>query len=459
MTGPLDTGSGCDLEPLFGLVLRTPRLELRFPTREELVELAGVARQGVHPPEEKPFLVTWTDNLDAPAFVEDFVAHHLELRSTWRPAAWSLELGVWADGSPIGVQGLRADGFGRQRMALSASWLALPQHRRGYGTEMRAAILELAFRGLGAVAAGSGALEGNVASARISAKLGYAEAGERRPLRGGEPVRERRFLLTRERWEQVERLPVEIAGLEPCLPLFGLPGAPGDSPDRVAYRPRMSAERADRLRAWHERAIAEGRREEPVTVEQLGFTFVVPPEVYPPHPLGLAELVRTEVRPGERVLDLGTGSGVNAIVAAAAGGDVVAVDVNPVAVGCARANAAANGLADRVDVRESDVFDNVDGRFDLVVFDPPFRWFKPTDLWERGTADENYEALTRFFDEVGGRLQLRGRVLLGFGTTGDIDYLHELVDRAGLTTEELRRVEGERDGFPVAYVAYRLTPR
>jgi release factor glutamine methyltransferase len=220
----------------------------------------------------------------------------------------------------------------------------------------------------------------------------------------------------------------------------------------------MPAERVELLRVWHERAIAEGRRDEPITVVHLGHTFAVPPEVYPPHPLGLAELVRAEVRSGERVLDLGTGSGVNAVVAAAAGADVLAVDVNPVAVGCARANAAANGVAGRVDVRESDVFDAVDGRFDLVVFDPPFRWFAPRDLWERGTADENYEALTRFFAEVGERLTPAGRILLGFGTTGDIDYLHELIERAALAVEELRRVEGERDGFPVAYVAYRLAP-
>lgn len=221
----------------------------------------------------------------------------------------------------------------------------------------------------------------------------------------------------------------------------------------------MSAERAERLRAWHDRAIAEGRRTEAITIEHLGHTLVVPPEVYPPNPLGLAELVRTEVRPGERVLDLGTGSGVNGIVAAAIGADVVAVDVNPVAVDCARANAAANGVGDRVDARVSDVFENVEGTFDLVVFDPPFRWFRPNDLWERGTADENYDALTRFFAEVVERLTPGGRILLSFGTTGDIDYLHELVDRAGLALEELRRVEGERDGFPVAYVAHRLTLR
>ncbi len=81
----------------------------------------------------------------------------------------------------------------------------------------------------------------------------------------------------------------------------------------------MSSQRARRLREWHEKAL-EPRREETVTLTHLERTFVVPPEVYPPHPLGLAEIVLREVRETDRVLDLGTGSGVNGIVAAAKSG-------------------------------------------------------------------------------------------------------------------------------------------
>jgi len=199
------------------------------------------------------------------------------------------------------------------------------------------------------------------------------------------------------------------------------------------------------------------RREEPVTLTHLERTFVVPPEVYPPHPLGLAEIVLSEVRETDRVLDLGTGSSVNGIVAAAKSSDVVAVDVNPIAVECARQNAELNRVGSRIDVRESDLFENVAGRFDLIVFDPPFRWFRPRDLLERGTADENYETLRSFFRQAKDYLTADGRILLSFGTTGDIDYLRQLIGKAELDTEELRSVEGEKDGLAVAYFAHRLT--
>jgi release factor glutamine methyltransferase len=81
----------------------------------------------------------------------------------------------------------------------------------------------------------------------------------------------------------------------------------------------MSADRAERLRRWHDAAVAGSQRDEAIVVEVLGLTLVVPPGVYPPNPLGLAEIVAQEVTSGDRVLDMGTGSGVNGLVAAAAG--------------------------------------------------------------------------------------------------------------------------------------------
>jgi release factor glutamine methyltransferase len=224
-----------------------------------------------------------------------------------------------------------------------------------------------------------------------------------------------------------------------------------------SYSPMMTPERAQRLREWHEQALEGGRRDAPIVVTELNRTFVVPPDVYAPNPLGLAAIVLDEVRDEDRVFDMGTGSGVNGIVAASRSRKVLAVDVNPAAVACARDNADRNGVADRVTVQESDLFQNVSGRFDLIIFDPPYRWFRPRDMFERGTADENYRTLTTFFDQAGDHLEPGARILVSFGTTGDIDYLHHLIAQSGLRREELRRVEGEKDGLPVAYFAYRLT--
>jgi RimJ/RimL family protein N-acetyltransferase len=209
-----------ELSPLFGLRLRTPRLVLRLPVRRELFELALVAAGGIHPPDEMPFAVAWTDSFSA----DTFVAHHLAARERWRPESWSLLLGVWAEGRLAGCQEVAADDFALRRTVRTGSWLGRTFQGRGYGTEMRAAVLELAFGALRADAAESGALQGSLASARVSEKLGYEPAGESVWSPRGEPVREQRFRLERPRWEAVERPPVRIERVERCLPLFGVPG-------------------------------------------------------------------------------------------------------------------------------------------------------------------------------------------------------------------------------------------
>ncbi|MBA2324208.1 MAG: methyltransferase [Pseudonocardiales bacterium] len=83
----------------------------------------------------------------------------------------------------------------------------------------------------------------------------------------------------------------------------------------------------------------------------------------------------TEARPTDRVLDMGTGSGVNAILAAQRGSEVLGVDLNPAAVDAARRNADRHEVQARFEA--SDIYSAVDGTFDLMIIDPPFRWFAP----------------------------------------------------------------------------------
>jgi RimJ/RimL family protein N-acetyltransferase len=205
------------LSPLFGLRLRTPRLELRLPTDDELVELRELARAGVHPPEEMPFAVAWTDE---PYSEEWVVAFHRQQRRGWRPDAWDLELGVWANGELAGIQALFAKDFAASRTVTTGSWLGQRFQRHGIGTEMRTAVLELAFRGLGADVARSGAVDGNPASLRVSEKLGYRVVGNGTVSPRGVEVGHTDVELRREEWRPP--FAVEIDGLGTCLPLFGV---------------------------------------------------------------------------------------------------------------------------------------------------------------------------------------------------------------------------------------------
>lgn len=81
---------------------------------------------------------------------------------------------------------------------------------------------------------------------------------------------------------------------------------------------------------------------------------------------------RLEARPGT-ALDLCAGPGIQSLVCASRGMDVVAAEINPVAAALGAANARVNGLEDRVQVRVGDLYacTQDDRRFELVVANPP----------------------------------------------------------------------------------------
>lgn len=88
--------------------------------------------------------------------------------------------------------------------------------------------------------------------------------------------------------------------------------------------------------------------------------------------LMLRALELLDVGPGDRGCDVGTGTGALALAMARRGARVVALDVNPAAARLARANAARNGLAGRVDALRASLLAPLRGPFDLVTFNPPY---------------------------------------------------------------------------------------
>jgi RimJ/RimL family protein N-acetyltransferase len=210
--------------PMAGLRLRTPALELRWPSPDDLDALAELAAAGVHDPEVQPFMVAWTD---APPDerARGTLQYHWSRWASWRPSDWMLELAVVRDGTVVGVQAIGARDFAVLREVSTGSWLGRRHQGQGTGTQMRAAVLHLAFEGLGAQYAVSAAFEDNTASLGVSRKLGYHDDGIERHVVRGRPAATRRLRLSRAGWKAARTIPVQIRGLEPCLPLFGLPAS------------------------------------------------------------------------------------------------------------------------------------------------------------------------------------------------------------------------------------------
>lgn len=206
--------------PLVDLRLRTQRLELRPPNDDELAVLAEVAADGVHQPGDRPFLTPWTD-LPPRQRALYVIQQHWSRRGAWSVAAWALELGVFYEERPVGMVALRARDFPVLREVTTESWLGLAHQRRGLGTEARAALLHLAFDGLGAVSAVSEVFQDNAASQAVSRRFGYRHDGISRDVLDGQPVTSDRLRLDREDWQPPSPNVVSICGLASCLSLFG----------------------------------------------------------------------------------------------------------------------------------------------------------------------------------------------------------------------------------------------
>ncbi len=159
-----------------------------------------------------------------------------------------------------------------------------------------------------------------------------------------------------------------------------------------------------------------------------------------------------EVRDGDEVLDVGTGAGFVAVLAARRAKRVVATDVVPEAAALAAQNAALNGVTDRVETRLGDCYDPVRGEsFDLIVSGPPQM---PTpsgrerDDWmaaaDNGGPD-GWAVLDRLIAGAPGHLRPGGRLLFSiFAFLGERRGLAKL-EAAGLTPRVVAR---DTQAFP-----------
>jgi len=117
-----------------------------------------------------------------------------------------------------------------------------------------------------------------------------------------------------------------------------------------------------------------------------------------------------------KVLDMGTGSGIQAIEASKNARSVLAVDINLAALKAAKQNAAKHGIRN-LSFRRSDLFSNVKGKFDLIIFNPPYL---PQDKGIKDSAiyggKQGHELVERFLCEAGNHLADDGAILLLFSS-------------------------------------------
>jgi release factor glutamine methyltransferase len=192
--------------------------------------------------------------------------------------------------------------------------------------------------------------------------------------------------------------------------------------------------------------------------EFWGRWFSVTPDVLDPRP-ETESLIEAALQHGpfQRILDLGTGSGILAVTLAAEWADAraIAIDISSEAIAIASKNAAAHDVADRVNLIVSNWFDAVAGQFDLIVSNPPYiaaaemaelspdvrNWEPFLALTPGGDGLESYRTIASMLNEF---LADEGLALFEIGHTQGTDVVKIFQD-AGFANVTVSQDLGGKD--------------
>lgn len=212
-----------------------------------------------------------------------------------------------------------------------------------------------------------------------------------------------------------------------------------------------------------QRILTDMRRaSEGISIQGLGGRLTIRPHVYVPSDQSVPAMFARygHLIKGRRVLDMGTGTGVLALLAARLGARaVVATDSNPKAVANARLNVERFTLEHTIEVRgPADLFRSVRGEtFDVILFNAPWILGEPQTLYDTANYDPGYRVIDGFIQAAPEHLSPGGAILLQYSNVsqrkggGSMTHLEAVMAANGLgvvassSIARLSRVLGARE--------------
>jgi len=176
------------------------------------------------------------------------------------------------------------------------------------------------------------------------------------------------------------------------------------------------------------------------------YVFYVLENVYEPAEDTFLLAENLLVNKNDFVLDIGTGCGILGILAAEKARSVIAIDINPYAVRCAKMNAKLNNIERKINVLRGDLFQPIrEGeKFDVIFFNAPYlpsgseeekTWIEKA--WAGGHGGR--DLIDRFLLGAPNYLKVNGKILLVQSTLSDVDKTLQTLEKAGLQAKVIAK--------------------
>jgi len=169
------------------------------------------------------------------------------------------------------------------------------------------------------------------------------------------------------------------------------------------------------------------------------YVFLVDEHVYEPAEDSFLLAEKMNVTEDDAVLDVGTGCGILAVLAAEKAKRVLAVDINPYAIECAIKNAEMNGARERIEFRQGDLFQPIkpNESFSLILFNSPYLPSEPDEerswigkAWAGGSNGR--KVIDRFVMDAPNFLDAGGKIQLVQSSLSDVNRTIQMFNERSL---------------------------
>ena len=178
------------------------------------------------------------------------------------------------------------------------------------------------------------------------------------------------------------------------------------------------------------------------------YVFMIDEHVYEPAEDTFLIADNMLVTEGETVLDMGTGCGILAVLAAKKTKKVVAVDINPHAIRCASRNAEANNVRSKIEFHQGDLFKSFKktDRFSLILFNSPYLPSDPDEektwigkAWAGGPNGRLI--IDKFIEEAPRWLDYKGEILFVQSSLSNVNRTLEMFNKMNLKAKTIAKVK------------------